>query len=755
MDNHKTQIKELFDFFNKNQQALDSLIDAMKRGLVIPFIGAGMSVPIYPTWIEFLTIMIDNDNVRQQAKETATTLISEGKFERAASVLQDELGKADFIDEVKHIFQDTKIIKGKYSNMPISFLPQIFRNRTVITTNFDRLLDKVFDDAGCAFKDSLSPYEPSVVVRGDFAQGVFNYLLKLHGDYLSTDKIAFTESQYDEYYGKDLNSEYVTFMSNALSQNILLFLGCSLEVDRTMQLLEKVALSQHRKHYAVLECPSDSFEDDIFHEKRKRLSNMGITCLWYPNRRHEFVDVILKEIKNHTADEIKGTTGKTKKIMLSLIAFCIFICVGVMVLVMQNSQEPNIGLVRGDISGTPHDFSNIPIIPTNPNAEYYLRAGLISPNLGYIRQIPDNEYVPISIIYNIDCVESESNLYLYTNGEHTNYVEHMNVISSPPICRICSNEQIHFTNPQHYNDILSIPNERGFTVAARRENRFSQADFIFTNSGNRSGLILGAELNVLEFIPNPHPVFYFRFTYDLIRYENRFRIDNIQMFVTNVGFGDATNCIFTIDFVGTAFHEKIITVDELQVGYTMLLGVVSTSDIIYSYCDDDFMPTFLELTLDYMEMTGEWQQVDTVLVFASVTGYRELFYIEDNYFWLSWMYRPPPIMHRIPPDAIYLNILDVEDFLQSSGAYTWSLPEIVRVIAPDGFSRFSLFLGATVSGTVTFQVDFLLENNRIVSSEIFVNEIYNHQHYRIYNNRTYTNLLNYWLWEDYTTVGVR
>jgi len=313
MDKHEAYVKELFDFFNKNQQSLFSLIDVVKRGLIIPFVGAGMSVPIYPTWTEFLTMMINNDSVRRQTKEIATALIFEGKFERAASVLQDELGKTGFIDDVKHIFQDSKITNEKYSDMPVALLPQIFTNRTVITTNFDRLLDKVFDDAGCAFKASLSPYEPSEVVKGDFSQGIYNYLLKLHGDYLSTDKIAFTESQYDEYYGIDLNSEYVTFISNALSKNVLLFLGCSLEVDRTMKLLENVALSQHRKHYAVLECPSDSFEDDIFHEKRKRLSNMGITCLWYPKGRHEFVDVILKEIRNHIKNSETDTQNNSEK----------------------------------------------------------------------------------------------------------------------------------------------------------------------------------------------------------------------------------------------------------------------------------------------------------------------------------------------------------------------------------------------------------------------------------------------------------
>ena len=305
MDNYKFNIKELYDFHNANKKTLKDLVNEIKRGNVVPFIGAGMSAPIYPTWEKFFVKTLSNDNIRQEKKESIKALLKKNKYERAASVLHKELGEREFIRVIRDIFDESKITAEKYEDMAVTLIPQIFSDKTVITTNFDRLLERVFKDKECEFKGTLSPYEPSENVKGDFSQGIYNYLLKLHGDYLHTDKMAFAESKYDEYYGKNLDSEYVTFISNALSNRVLLFLGCGLEVDRTMSLLEKIATSFSRTHYAVVECPSDSLDDDVFHEKQKRLANMGILCIWYPKEKHEFVKTILLELPSE--GKKKGT----------------------------------------------------------------------------------------------------------------------------------------------------------------------------------------------------------------------------------------------------------------------------------------------------------------------------------------------------------------------------------------------------------------------------------------------------------------
>lgn len=128
-------------------------------------------------------------------------------------------------------------------------------------------------DTGYGFKGDITPYEDSKVAISDFKRGIVNYLLKLHGDYLHADKIVFTKEQYDICYGKNLDSPYLSFLMNVLNTKVLLFLGCSLEEDRTMKLLEKIALNHSQTHYAIVENPSDT-SDDAFFDKAERLSNI-------------------------------------------------------------------------------------------------------------------------------------------------------------------------------------------------------------------------------------------------------------------------------------------------------------------------------------------------------------------------------------------------------------------------------------------------------------------------------------------------
>ena len=302
--NNSAGLEHLFDFIDTNERYLNELVELIPKNQVVPFVGAGLSVPIYPTWNKFFSDVLSMDTLRPKSKIEIEELLLDKKYEKAASVLGKSLGCAVYTGIIKDIFSEITMTNknDELDNMPISILPHIFKNNKVITTNFDRLLSKVFEREGHPFKDYLTYYTDSSTAQGDFQQGLENYLLKLHGDYAHTDKIVFTEEQYNECYGENLDSSYVSFLADVLSSKVLLFLGCSMDVDRTTHLLEKIALCKTRTHYALLEATSvgvcDKF-DDIFYDKAQRLSNMGIKCIWYPKGKHEFVYSALDEIKKN------------------------------------------------------------------------------------------------------------------------------------------------------------------------------------------------------------------------------------------------------------------------------------------------------------------------------------------------------------------------------------------------------------------------------------------------------------------------
>jgi|GEM_PF-6466862 len=304
--NHSENLKQLFAFSKENKHYLDAVIKLIKDNhAVVPFVGAGLSVPIYPTWPDFFSNVVSEATIRPSAKETIESLLARNNYEKAASVLKESVGDGGYTDCIKNTFSEDKITAGAVGDMAVSMLPHIFRNTTAITTNFDRLLKKVFENAHCPFTETLTPYEDSDVVKGAFHQGTEQYLLKLHGDYLHTDRITFTEERYDECYGKNLDSPYVSFITETLSSKVLLFLGCSLDADRTTKLLEKIALHKKRTHYAIVEMPSDTFGDAFF-DKAKRLSDMGILCIWYPKGKHAYVNSALAYI----LEQVNGSARK-------------------------------------------------------------------------------------------------------------------------------------------------------------------------------------------------------------------------------------------------------------------------------------------------------------------------------------------------------------------------------------------------------------------------------------------------------------
>jgi hypothetical protein len=74
-----------------------------------------------------------------------------------------------------------------------------------------------------------------------------------------------------------------------------LFLGCSLNTDRTILTFLKVAQDEGPEnlphHYAVLPRPTDSARKNAI---QQRLADSHVTPIWYPEREHEYVEEILE-----------------------------------------------------------------------------------------------------------------------------------------------------------------------------------------------------------------------------------------------------------------------------------------------------------------------------------------------------------------------------------------------------------------------------------------------------------------------------
>jgi hypothetical protein len=174
----------------------------------------------------------------------------------------------------------------------VTLLPRLSYG-CVVTTNFDPVVEEVLKggvlEAYMHGTQKGNKFVPRLI-KGD------RCLLKLHGDAEDHDTYIFTTQQYDVGYGSpfDFKKPLPRTLRQIFVSQSLLFLGCNLEEDRTLQLFREVLADGQFEipdHFAILPEPADPTQKP---PKEARLLAMKIRPLWYPDGRYEMVEMYLK-----------------------------------------------------------------------------------------------------------------------------------------------------------------------------------------------------------------------------------------------------------------------------------------------------------------------------------------------------------------------------------------------------------------------------------------------------------------------------
>lgn len=273
--------------------------DHIKRdcGKLIPFVGAGLSVPCYPLWPKALKELAEQVAVPETKSDILDMVEGENpQLLEAAQALEDYWGEGGMADHLLELFSAAKIPEYKETlpRQSVWLLPLLFPGKPAVTTNFDRVLETVYHMQGCPFDTKIFPN--SQELQDQLRQGERHGLLKLHGDIgsetLEYSSIIFGKRQYQEAYQP--RTPMVTNLQAWFSGKMLLFLGCSLKEDEYLNLLQEVVqLHPGVTHYAILECEDVG---DAAARAKKLRDQWGIQALFYPKGRHEAVRVILEKL---------------------------------------------------------------------------------------------------------------------------------------------------------------------------------------------------------------------------------------------------------------------------------------------------------------------------------------------------------------------------------------------------------------------------------------------------------------------------
>ena len=283
---------------------------------LVPFIGAGLTQFAYYSWPNALKTLSGKltDGVSVQK---VANLINSKHYLDAAQLLEDFRTPANLARDLAIIFSADKLEQKREQlpKEPISLLPHLFPE-LVLTTNFDETLETVYREGGHPFQTVFLPGHPELL-RQLMRQGGVRGLFKIHGTVtgglIEYEKIVFTRPQYDWHYGKD--SPLTRELKACFENRMMLFLGCSLDSDRTMELLQEV-IHPGDNYYAIISC--EPSERD---EKIRQLGEKHIRAILYAKDRHEAVRVILEhlleEIDPESYNALPVHAGALKSIDLS------------------------------------------------------------------------------------------------------------------------------------------------------------------------------------------------------------------------------------------------------------------------------------------------------------------------------------------------------------------------------------------------------------------------------------------------------
>jgi hypothetical protein len=276
--------------FRNNLQVFDELKRSCHRGFVIPFVGAGMSKSAgLPTWKEYLLGLCVDAGLSQEAM--LDRLETHDDYEGVTDEIVRRVTVNWFERDFERSFRIPDAIAGA-----VTLLPELF-DGSVITTNFDRVLERVYESGAKAFEEKVTGRGRSSAFFRAIPAGQ-RYLLKLHGNIDNAAERVLNNTEYAAAYGNegDVNMAWPLprLLRRLFMSYSFLFLGCSLSADRTLQTFMRVAGEEGPDniphHYALLASPGDSGKKQVIDQ---RLADAHITPLWYPDSEHEHVEQIL------------------------------------------------------------------------------------------------------------------------------------------------------------------------------------------------------------------------------------------------------------------------------------------------------------------------------------------------------------------------------------------------------------------------------------------------------------------------------
>ncbi len=273
-------------WFERNEQRFEQLVERLAAEEVAPFVGAGISTGGgFPTWANHLR---QQGRTAGLAPEQVEAWLQQGDYEAVIADIEQRHGRDVFAQEIRDVFGK----RGRIQDITL-LISELFAD-TLVTTNYDRLLEQVYDKGGGLHVQVLDGTTAMTVVPDPKRVT----LIKIHGDFADPAHCILGKAQYDAAYGADaldLELPVPKILSRVYRNNSLLFLGCNLRNDRTLQVFQSTKRAAGDallpQHFCIEQAPPQL---DELTSRNAQLARLGITAIWYPKKQYQYVDEILR-----------------------------------------------------------------------------------------------------------------------------------------------------------------------------------------------------------------------------------------------------------------------------------------------------------------------------------------------------------------------------------------------------------------------------------------------------------------------------
>lgn len=278
-----------------NDYALRRLCDRIAAQQVVPLLGSGLAVPLgYMAWTEYLREAAARHGAALQT--LVNERISGGEYEVAADLIHSCAGGEMLRDLNEHyccehpalqqaaaLYENPARLLADPTVPAAAVLPLLFSG-PVVTSAFDPVAAVLYRAAGRPFVREVVAPEGGLINQLALHQ---HLLVRLHGCLqipqsrvlLSAEYRAcyLADQQVREQLRIDLNKPHPNLLRHLVSLRSLLFIGCGLGQDYTLEVVERVAEFLPDSHHFALLPQSGA----VSHSLNRRLRSNNIEPIYY------------------------------------------------------------------------------------------------------------------------------------------------------------------------------------------------------------------------------------------------------------------------------------------------------------------------------------------------------------------------------------------------------------------------------------------------------------------------------------------